>query len=59
MMLDYLPGEYAEGSALHSMLISSFELRHLSHALKKKIPVSTAFITNIASNACTTEAVVA
>jgi hypothetical protein len=29
------------------------------HPLKKKIPVSTAFITNIASNACTTEAVVA
>src|SRR5262245_66556066 len=29
------------------------------HAAKKKIPVSTAFITNIASNACTTEAVVA
>ncbi len=29
------------------------------HALKKKIPVSTAFITNIASNACTTDVVVA
>src|SRR4029453_5585023 len=29
------------------------------HTPKKKIPVSTAFITNIASNACTTEAVVA
>jgi len=29
------------------------------HELKKKIPVSTAFITNIASNACTTDAVVA
>jgi len=30
-----------------------------AHALKKKIPVNTAFITNIASKACTTEAVVA
>src|SRR4029077_6691113 len=29
------------------------------HAAKKKIPVSTAFVTNIASKACTTEAVVA
>src|SRR5262249_56188001 len=29
------------------------------HALKKKIPVNTAFITNIASKACTTEVVVA
>jgi len=29
------------------------------HALKKKIPVNTAFITSIASKACTTEAVVA
>lgn len=30
-----------------------------AHALKKKIPVNTAFITSIASKACTTEAVVA
>src|SRR5882724_1486779 len=30
-----------------------------THALKKKIPVSTAFITSIASSACTTEVVVA
>src|SRR5262249_8809925 len=30
-----------------------------AHALKKKIPVNTAFITNIASKACTTEPVVA
>jgi hypothetical protein len=42
----------------------SFVIRHSSfvippHALKKKTPVSAAFITNIASNACTTEAVVA
>ena len=29
------------------------------HAAKKKIPVRTAFITSIASKACTTEAVVA
>ena len=29
------------------------------HAAKKKIPVNTAFITSIASKACTTEAVVA
>src|SRR6266700_6086830 len=28
------------------------------HALKKKIPVRTAFVTSIASKACTTEAVV-
>jgi hypothetical protein len=38
---------------------STFVLRHFSHAEKKKTPVSIAFITNIASNACTTEAVVA
>src|SRR6266542_1997901 len=38
---------------------SSFELRHSYHPLIKKIPVRTAFMTNIASNACTTEAVVA
>src|SRR5215813_2421724 len=30
-----------------------------AHALKKKIPVNTAFITNMASKACTTDAVVA
>ena len=30
-----------------------------AHAAKKKIPVNTAFITSIASKACTTEAVVA
>src|SRR5437899_8891533 len=29
------------------------------HALKKKIPVNTALVTNIASKACTTDAVVA
>src|SRR5438046_8072744 len=38
---------------------SSLVLRHSFHALKKKIPVSTAFITNIASSAWTTEVVVA
>ena len=41
---------------------SSFELRHSrhsSHAAKKKTPVSTAFMTNIASKDCTTAVVVA
>src|ERR1041385_996325 len=38
---------------------STFVLRHSAHALKKKIPVNTAFITSIASKACTTDAVVA
>src|SRR5215472_11239532 len=37
----------------------SFVLRHSRHALKKKIPVNTAFMTSIASKDCTTAAVVA
>src|SRR5262245_46939399 len=43
-------------SFLHS---SSFVLRHSCHPAKKKMPVSTAFMINIASKACTTEVVVA
>ena len=35
-----------------------FVLRHSYHALKKKIPVRIAFITNIANKDSTTEAVV-
>ena len=65
MMGGYLPGQCADDSALYSIQISSFlrpssfELPHSHHALKKKIPVNTAFITSIASKACTTDAVVA
>jgi hypothetical protein len=64
MTVEYLPGECAEDSALYSIRASSFlrhstfVFRHSFHALKKKIPVRMAFITNIASKDSTTEAVV-
>src|SRR5438445_6710889 len=50
-----------ESEFRHSFVIRHLALflRHSHHALKKKIPVNTAFITSIASKACTTEAVVA
>ena len=49
----------AKNNRLAACAPQGFALRRLLHAEKKKTPVSTAFITNIASNACTTEAVVA
>src|SRR6266496_6575439 len=49
----------AENNRLAACAPQRFALCLPRHAAKKKMPVSTAFMTNIASKACTTEVVVA
>src|SRR6266516_1812881 len=56
VLLERSSGESAWFRALAFRL---FVLGHSYHPLKKKMPVNTALVTNIASKACTTEAVVA